>query len=246
MRLILLAICAIAIWVPTSADATERLAVLEFSGEALGPDKRAYLARRVRAELKSLLPADVVVVTRENVQALVDAQAGECLEEGSCAIETLRNIGADRGVEGSLVRFGDGLRLHMNLYDVGSGALVRSAEAAGLDEQHLANDLPDACRRLLGRQPSPSVGGRAGHPEGSFDALGATSLALGLGALAGALAFGLKARSTESDLRGGPHPAQEAESLMDAGRGQAATADVLAVTGVAGVAYGLWRLATRW
>ncbi len=127
-----------------------RLAVLEIAGSDLPVEGRAYLSRKVRAAALAALGPGWEVMTRENMLALVDESQGQQVEEGTCEIGTFRNLGADLGVAGEVVRFAGRLRLTLSAYEVASGRLLRTAEVSGADEERLVADLPAGCARLFG------------------------------------------------------------------------------------------------
>ena len=151
-RLALAFISLTSLLVSSSAWAGDkRLAVLELEGSGLDAEGRSYLADEIRGAALRYLPAGWKVMDRGNMLALIDAQAGECAKEGECDVDTFRNIGADQGVSGKVVKLGSKLRLSLRLYESANGTLVRQSSAAAKGVDGLLDQLPAVCARLFGR-----------------------------------------------------------------------------------------------
>jgi len=181
-------------------------------------------------------------MTRDNMLVLIDAAQGQCVREGECEVETFRNIGADQGVAGEVVKLGGMLRLTLHAYDAKSGGLLATAEAAAWDLDGVLARLPDACATLLGRPgegnavvleaPRPK---RSQLPEA--DPGGGVTWRTPVG-IAGAaavltgLALGAAAMGYAGDLQTTPRPADEARRLAETGTSLARWADGLMLVGV--------------
>ncbi len=90
-----------------------------------------------------------LVMTRENILALLppDVDLAACV--GRCEIETGRNIGADYVVSGRIIRFGGGLRVAMKLHDTQSAGLVASGRASADAVIGLEGSVEVAAQRLF-------------------------------------------------------------------------------------------------
>lgn len=155
-------------WLLTGAAPSVRVAVLELRPEAeVGPSEARYLTDRVRDAALGL-PPDYIVMTRENMLALLppEAELADC--EGACEVETGRNLGADYVVSGEIVRFGDELRLTLRLHETRDGRLLASESVAGERVTDLETAVTPAARRLLAamtlRPTSPRAGAALVQP----------------------------------------------------------------------------------
>lgn len=120
------------------------VAVLETIGEGkvLGRAERMYLTDRLREVAVKTLPAYMgfTIMTRENINEMLPP--GKSLEEceGSCLVETGKNISADYIAQARVNKFGSKLTISVELYETAGNKLVssftgRSADADGLLEE---------------------------------------------------------------------------------------------------------------
>lgn len=127
-----------------------KVAVLELGNQAgLAGAEIRYLTDVVRASALRL-PADrFFVLTRQNI--LAHLPPGVELEscEGTCEVETARNVGADRVVSGEIVRLGSELRVALRLHEVGEGRLLAASRGAAVDAAALETPLGQAADALL-------------------------------------------------------------------------------------------------
>lgn len=133
----------------TSFAATH-VAVLETVSEkdVIGRSEKIFLTDKLRDRAKAVLPAYMgyVIMTRENINAMLPP--GKSIEEceGSCLVETGKNISADYVAQARVGKFGKQLTLTVELYETASNNLVasfttRKDDAVGLleDIEHEAN-----------------------------------------------------------------------------------------------------------
>jgi TolB-like protein len=132
------------------------VAVLEFRNEVPGIDKKTdrngdYLADVARSALAA---RRLGVMTRENLVVLLrssGSSVSDCIDK--CEIETGRLVGAEFVLSGSMVQFGDELRLSMRLHDTRSGTLLAGDMVGGPDVRSLEAALPPALARMVSRIP---------------------------------------------------------------------------------------------
>lgn len=120
------------------------VAVLETIGEGkvLGRAERMYLTDRLREVAVKTLPAYMgfTIMTRENINEMLPP--GKSLEEceGSCLVETGKNISADFIAQARVNKFGSKLTISVELYETAGNKLIssftgRSSDADGLLEE---------------------------------------------------------------------------------------------------------------
>ncbi|MGK0362388.1 MAG: hypothetical protein ACI9U2_004709 [Bradymonadia bacterium] len=140
-----------------------RVAVLSLKNTAeLAPPEVRYIADQVRAGLLRLPPSQFVILTRENILAMLPPgrQLADC--EGDCEVETGRNIGADLIITGEVLAFGAGLRVALRAHEVESGKLVATVAASGATIEALERPVVDAARALALRLPAAQPGLQVG------------------------------------------------------------------------------------
>src|SRR5574344_1100823 len=121
------------------------VAVLETisSQNALGLSERQYLTDELRAQAVKALPAELnfTIMTRENIIAMLPP--GKSIEEceGSCLVETGKNISADYVAQGRVGRFGKDLTLTVELYETAGAKLVGSFTAKSADAEGLLESV---------------------------------------------------------------------------------------------------------
>lgn len=139
--------------------ARQRVAALTLSGPPTLPDAtRRYLTDVLRARL-SVLPPTLLVLTQENLLALLPpgADLAACL--GACEVETGRNLGASYVLSGGAARLGVAWRLSLRLHETISGALLGASTAEAGSETGLEAAVIEAARPLIqilrARHPGP-------------------------------------------------------------------------------------------
>lgn len=124
--------------------AATHVAVLETTSEQgiIGRSEKMFLTDKFRDRAKAVLPAYMgfVIMTRENINAMLPP--GKSIEEceGSCLVETGKNIAADYVAQARVGKFGNQLTLTVELYETAGNNLVssfttRRDDAIGLLEE---------------------------------------------------------------------------------------------------------------
>ena len=158
---------------------TPLLAVLEFHNEVPGIDRETdrngdYLADVARTVVAA---RDLRVMTRENLVILLGTtgrSVSDCVDK--CEIETGRLIGADFVLSGTIVRFGEELRLSMRLHQTSDGTMLAGEVVGGPDVKSLEEALPQAVSRLLTHLPQREASARARTGKEPFEGLAVTLL----------------------------------------------------------------------
>lgn len=122
---------------------------------------RQYLTDELRAQAVKALPAELnfTIMTRENISAMLPL--GTSIEqcEGSCLVETGKNISADYVAQGRVGKFGNKLTLTVEFYETAGAKLVGS----------FTSESDDAAGLLLNiRAQSPGLFAKARGAGGGF------------------------------------------------------------------------------
>ncbi|SIN88738.1 hypothetical protein SAMN05720758_0415 [Fibrobacter sp. UWB11] len=127
----------------TSSFATY-VAVLETAADGSAKDSvpfldRQYLTNVLREQAVKELPAvqNYTIMTRENIQQMLPPSKSieDC--EGSCLVETGKNIAADYVCQARVGRFGNSLTLSAELYETAGNKLIASFNGRGSDVNEL-------------------------------------------------------------------------------------------------------------
>ena len=161
----LLILCFLA----SSAFATY-VAVLETGADASAKDNvslsdRQYLTNVLREQAVKELPAvqNYTIMTRENIQQMLPP--GKAIEdcEGSCLVETGKNIAADYICQARVGMFGSSLTLSAELYETAGNKLIASFNGRGANVEELLDLIkqksPDFFRQVKGSGGFAGVGG---------------------------------------------------------------------------------------
>ncbi len=144
-----------------SAWATERLAVLELGGQSMAPQELGLLTDTVRGAVVDAVKADVQVMTRENMEVMLTDMGldASCVSEGSCEVETARNLGVDYVMSGQIVAMGSLLVVSLKLHETDSGRLLSSKQVRGEGSVALLDALDAPSRELVEMlgAPAPTV-----------------------------------------------------------------------------------------
>ena len=120
------------------------VAVLETVADASAKDSvsfsdRQYLTNVLREQAVKELPAvqNYTIMTRENIQQMLPPSKAieDC--EGSCLVETGKNIAADYICQARVGRFGNSLTLSAELYETAGNKLIASFNGRGSDVNEL-------------------------------------------------------------------------------------------------------------
>jgi uncharacterized protein (TIGR02145 family) len=152
--------------------ASTHVAVLETISEkgVIGRSEKMFLTDELRKQAKNVLPEYMgfVVMTRENINAMLPP--GKSIEEceGSCLVETGKNIAADYVAQARVGKFGKQLTLTMELYETAGNNLVgsftaRKPNAEGLLEE-IEREAGIIFQKIAGTV-KPTVGGSEGISE---------------------------------------------------------------------------------
>ena len=138
------------------------VAVLEtiVSDSVLQSSERLYLTDVLRSEAVSILPAeqDYVIMTRENIQSMLPP--GKALEdcEGSCLVETGKNIAADFVAQGRVGLFAGSLTITVELYETASNKLMGSFSTKGDNIELLEAEIRQKSKGLFSLILAKAVG----------------------------------------------------------------------------------------
>ena len=140
-RFLMIFVCMV-FWA-TTAFATH-VAVLETGADGAAKDKvplsdRQYLTNVLREEAVKQLPAteNYTIMTRENIQQMLPP--GKAIEEceGSCLVETGKNISADYICQARVGSFDGDLTLSAELYETAGNKLIASFNGHGTNLKEL-------------------------------------------------------------------------------------------------------------
>ena len=140
-RFLLIFVCMV--FCATTAFATH-VAVLETGADGAAKDKvplsdRQYLTNVLREEAVKQLPAteNYTIMTRENIQQMLPP--GKAIEEceGSCLVETGKNISADYICQARVGSFDGDLTLSAELYETAGNKLIASFNGHGTNLKEL-------------------------------------------------------------------------------------------------------------
>lgn len=146
----LLAIAALAI--PALAT---HVAVLETTAASgvITLEEKQYLTDVLRSEAVKALPAEqnYTIMTRENINMMLPPGKGieEC--EGSCLVETGKNISADFVAQGHVGRFANNLTITVELYETAGNKLMGSFSSKAPDIESLEVEIRQKSQGLFSR-----------------------------------------------------------------------------------------------
>ena len=154
-------IAVVVILFALSAFATH-VAILETTaGEGVVTlEEKQYLTDVLRSEAVKILPAEqnYTIMTRENISAMLPP--GKSLEdcEGTCVVETGKNIAADYVAQGHLGRFANSLTITVELYETAGNKLVGSFGTKAPDVTTLEKAIREKSKDLFSMVLANSVG----------------------------------------------------------------------------------------
>lgn len=112
-------------------------------------DELEYVTDVVREQALALRPDRFLVMTRENILALLPAGVDLATCEGRCEVETGRRVGADYVVSGRVLRFDGELRVLLRLHATDSARQLASGRAAADTVGALEPSVELASQRLF-------------------------------------------------------------------------------------------------
>ena len=124
-----------------SANAETFVAILDTYSKVVKTNEKIYVADKIRSEARKVLPKDFVIMTRENIFQMLPP--GKSIEEceGSCLVETGKNISADYICQGRIDEMGTSLYITIELYSTADNNLVSSISERAASVDELANLL---------------------------------------------------------------------------------------------------------
>ena len=163
----------------TGASFAKHVAVLETVSDTkdlLSPSERIYLTNTLREEAVKELPAELeyTIMTRENIQEMLPP--GKAIEdcEGSCLVETGKNISADYICQARVGKVGSKFSISAEIYETSTNKLVASFNGLGADVEALIEVImakaPEFFRKVRG--------GAKGIIRTGFDGAGNQSFAI--------------------------------------------------------------------
>ena len=142
------------------------VAVLETIGDpnTLDRNERLVLTDKLRQIAVTTLPnyMGYTIMTRENINVMLPP--GKAVEdcEGSCLVETGKNISADYVAQARTGKFGSALTVTVELYETASGKLMASYVGQGTDAMELLSEIenksPSLFSVIKGQQAVPGSG----------------------------------------------------------------------------------------
>ncbi|MFN3201453.1 MAG: outer membrane beta-barrel protein [Bradymonadia bacterium] len=156
----------VALSTATNAQGRKKIAVLEFINTAgLTEPEAKYVPDLVRGEATRLPQGGYLIMTRENILEMLPPGVDLASCEGSCEVETGRNVGADFVVSGQIIKFGSKLKVTMKLYETGNGALLASERASAADVDTLEEPVVQAARRMFSQLAQKATVAPAPEPK---------------------------------------------------------------------------------
>ena len=138
------------------------MAVLETTApkEVLTFEEKQYLTDVLRSEAVKALPAEqnYTIMTRENISVMLPP--GKAVEdcEGSCLVETGKNIAADFVAQGHVGRFANNLTITVELYETAGNKLMGSFSTKAPDIESLEVEIRQKSNGLFSRILASSLG----------------------------------------------------------------------------------------
>ena len=116
-------------------------------------EEKQYLTDVLRSEAVKALPAEqnYTIMTRENISAMLPP--GKAIEdcEGSCLVETGKNISADYVAQGHVGRFANNLTITVELYETAENKLMGSFSSKAPDIESLEIEIRQKSQGLFSR-----------------------------------------------------------------------------------------------
>ena len=138
------------------------VAVLETTApkEVLTLEEKQYLTDVLRSEAVKALPAEqnYTIMTRENISVMLPP--GKAIEdcEGSCLVETGKNIAADYVAQGHVGRFANNLTITVELYETAGNKLMGSFSTKASNIELLEAEIRQKSNELFSRIVASSLG----------------------------------------------------------------------------------------
>ena len=128
------------------------VAILETtSGGVIKLNESQYLTNVLREEAVKILPTSLnyTIMTRENILAMLppEKRIEDC--EGSCLVETGRNISANYVAQARINTFGKKLTISVELYNSANGKLISSFNAKSFDIENLELEIRQKAPKMF-------------------------------------------------------------------------------------------------
>lgn len=135
---------------PAAEAAQHRLAVLEFRGTTIAAETLQAFTDAVRgAALEGLSTREFLVITRENMLALLNEMGKRDCNEGDCEVETARNIGADYVVSGNVTNIEGVYVVTLKLHECKGGGLLATDMVKATTQVAIFDQLQEHSRDLV-------------------------------------------------------------------------------------------------
>ena len=138
-----------------SASFATHVAVLETTAAkgVVTLEEKQYLTDVLRSEAVKVLPAEqnYTIMTRENISMMLPP--GKAVEdcEGSCLVETGKNISADYVAQGHVGRFANNLTITVELYETAGNKLMGSFSGKASNIEELEVEIRKKSQELFSR-----------------------------------------------------------------------------------------------
>lgn len=138
------------------------VAVLETTAakDVITLEEKQYLTDVLRSEAVKTLPAEqnYTIMTRENISMMLPP--GKAVEdcEGSCLVETGKNISADYVAQGHVGRFANNLTITVELYETAGNKLMGSFSSKAPDIESLEVEIRQKSQGLFSKIMASSFG----------------------------------------------------------------------------------------
>ena len=136
-------------------------------GTSISKAERAFLTDKLRSKAIEVLPTynDFVIMTRDNILAMLPP--GRSLEEceGECMVETGKNISADYVAQARVGQFGSDLTLTVELYETAGGKMLANYTSKNSSVDELLSEIEGRSAMLFGVIPG-AVTSNAGFDDG--------------------------------------------------------------------------------
>ena len=137
---------------PSLSFASKKIfAVLEFTGEGIPQQSLRVITDASRGGALDMLPPDKYqLMTRENTRLILDDMGIDmsCVA-GQCEVETLRNLRADYGLTGTVVKIEGSYHITLQIYDTVSSALLSQSDVVDTNLEKLLQKTKQETKILL-------------------------------------------------------------------------------------------------
>lgn len=133
------------------------VAVLETYSTVISSSEKRYVTSKIRTVARESLNDDFTVMSRENIQEMLPP--GKSIEdcEGTCLVETGRNISADYICQGRVAKVGRNLYVTVELYNTATNDLVSSFSEVAENMDQMISVLEKKLARLFAPLSGKSV-----------------------------------------------------------------------------------------